>query len=51
MLEVTVANQQAMDKVQAIKHLHQAGYSERRIAKHFGISRKAVRYHLGRTGS
>ena len=49
--EGTVANQLAMDKAQAIKHLHQAGYSERRIAKQLGVSRKAVRYHLGRTGS
>ena len=40
-----------MDKVQAIKHLEQAGYSERRIAEQLGISRKAVRNHLGRNGS
>ena len=46
-----MARQLAMDKVQAIKHLHQAGYSERRIAEQLGISRKAVRHHLGRGGS
>jgi predicted transcriptional regulator len=46
-----MANQLAMDKVQAIKHLEQAGYSERRIAEQLGISRKAVRNHLGRNGS
>ncbi len=43
-----MANQLAMDKVQAVKHLEQAGYSERRIARQLGISRKAVRRHLGR---
>jgi len=41
-----VANQLAMDKVQAIKHLRQAGLSERKIAEQLGISRKAVRRHL-----
>jgi predicted XRE-type DNA-binding protein len=45
------ANQLAMDKVQAIKHLEQAGFSERRIAEQLGISRKAVRHHLGRSTS
>lgn len=47
----TVVRQLAMDKVQAIKHLEQAGYSERRIAEQLGISRKAVRNHLGRNSS
>ncbi len=46
-----MARQLAMDKVLAIKHLEQAGYSERRIAEQLGVSRKAVRNHLGRTGS
>lgn len=49
--ESTVSNQLAMDKALAIKHLQQAGYSERRIAEQLGISRKAVRHHLGRFGS
>lgn len=49
--ESTVARQLAMDKVQAIKDLHQAGYSERKIAEQLHISRKAVRHHLGRNGS
>lgn len=40
-----------MDKALAIRHLQQAGYSERKIAEQLGVSRKAVRYHLGRTGS
>ena len=40
-----------MDKVLAIKHLEQSGYSERRIAEQLGVSRKAVRNHLGRNGS
>ncbi|MFO1064309.1 MAG: hypothetical protein U0892_10640 [Pirellulales bacterium] len=35
----------------AIKDLHQAGYSERKIAEQLHISRKAVRHHLGRNGS
>ena len=39
-----------MDKVLAIKHLHAAGYSERRIAEQLQVSRKAVRRHLGRGG-
>ena len=43
-----MANQLAMDKVQAVKHLGHLGYSERRIAEQLGISRKAVRNHLGR---
>ncbi|MBM3965377.1 MAG: IS21 family transposase [Planctomycetes bacterium] len=43
-----MANQLAMDKVQAVKHLAQSGFSERRIAEQLGISRKAVRHHLGR---
>src|SRR5262245_25884881 len=43
-----MANQLAMDKVQAIKSLEAAGLSERLIASTLGISRKAVRRHLGR---
>lgn len=46
-----MARQLAMDKVLAIKHLEQSGYSERRIAEQLGVSRKAVRNHLGRNGS
>ncbi len=46
-----MARQLAMDKVLTIKHLEQAGYSERRIAEQLGVSRKAVRNHLGRKGS
>lgn len=46
-----VVRQLGMDKALAIKHLAQAGYSERKIAEQLGISRKAVRYHLGRNGS
>jgi transposase len=37
-----------MDKVHAIKTLRAQGISERQIAKTLGISRKAVRRHLGR---
>jgi transposase len=43
-----MANQLGMDKVQAIKNLQATGMSERRIANTLGISRKAVRRHLGR---
>ncbi|HEX7375962.1 MAG TPA: hypothetical protein VF278_02565 [Pirellulales bacterium] len=43
-----MANQLAMDKVQAIKGLEEAGLSERQIAATLSISRKAVRRHLGR---
>lgn len=43
-----MANQLAMDKVQAIKSLHATGMSERQIARTLAISRKAVRRHLGR---
>lgn len=43
-----MANQLAMDKVQAIKSLRATGMSQRRIAKTLGISRKAVLRHLGR---
>ena len=42
-----MANQLAMDKVQAIKSLRASGMTERRIARTLGISRKAVRRHLG----
>ncbi len=38
-----------MDKVHAVKHLAQLGYSERRISDQLGISRTAVRNHSGRT--
>ena len=46
-----MANQLGMDKVQAIKSLHAAGMSERRIASTLGVSRKAVRRHLGRSAA
>jgi transposase len=46
-----MANQLAMDKVQAIKSLEAAGMSERRIARTLSISRKAVRRHLARNPS
>lgn len=41
-----MSNQLAMDKSQAIHHLHHSGYSERKIARTLGISRNAVRRHL-----
>lgn len=43
-----MANQLAMDKSQSIKSLAATGMSERRIARTLGVSRKAVRQHLGR---
>jgi len=43
-----MANRLAMDKSQAIKSLAATGMSERRIARTLGVSRKAVRQHLGR---
>src|SRR5512134_3108069 len=43
-----MANQLAMDKVQAIQSLRASGMTERRIARTLGISRKAVRRHLER---
>ncbi len=43
-----MANRLAMDKVHAISSLRAQGMSERRIAEALGISRKAVRRHLGR---
>src|SRR4029077_3310116 len=43
-----MANQLAMDKSQSIKSLAATGMSERRIARALGVSRKAVRQHLGR---
>ena len=46
-----MANQLAMDKVQAIHSLRATGMSERRIAKTLAISRKAVRRHLRPSGS
>jgi transposase len=46
-----MANQLAMDKVQAIKSLEAAGLSERKIAEALSISRKAVRRHLARGAS
>ena len=46
-----MANRLAMDKVHAIKSLHAQGMSERRIAEAVGVSRKAVRRHLGRVRS
>jgi transposase len=46
-----MANQLAMDKVQAIKNLRAGGMTERRIARTLGISRKSVRRHLGQDPS
>jgi transposase len=46
-----MANRLAMDKSQAIKSLATSGMSERRIARTLGVSRKAVRQHLGRVSS
>ncbi|MFO0904509.1 MAG: IS21 family transposase [Pirellulales bacterium] len=46
-----MAHRLAMHKVQAIKSLEAAGMSERRIAQTLGVSRKAVRRHLGRGNS
>jgi transposase len=46
-----MANQLAMDKVQAIKSLEAAGLSERQIARTLSVSRKAVRRYLGRNRS
>src|SRR5579872_4972479 len=43
-----MANRLAMDKSQSIKSLAATGMSERRIARTLGVSRKAVRQHLGR---
>ena len=43
-----MANRLAMDKVRAIQTLASNGRSERQIARALGISRKAVRRHLGR---
>ena len=43
-----MANRLAMDKSQAIKSLAASGMSERGIARTLGVSRKAVRQHLGR---
>lgn len=42
-----MANRLAMDKSQAIKSLAATGMSQRRIARTLGVSRKAVRQHLG----
>jgi hypothetical protein len=44
----TVVNQLAMNRVQAVKYLEQLGYFELSIADQLGISRTAVRNHLGR---
>ena len=46
-----MSNQLAMEKLLAIQNLASRGMSERRIAATLGISRKAVRRHLGRDGS
>jgi hypothetical protein len=46
-----MANQLAMDKVQAIKSLRASGMTNRRFARTLGVSRKAGRRHLGREPS
>lgn len=46
-----MSNRLAMDKVLAINSLASKGMSERQIAATLGVSRKAVRRHLGRDGS
>jgi hypothetical protein len=46
-----MANRLAMHKSQGILWLAAAGHSERQIAKTLGVSRGAVRRHLGRDGS
>ena len=46
-----MANRLAMHKSQGIQSLAAAGHSERQIAKTVGVSRGAVRRHLGRDGS
>jgi transposase len=45
-----MAYQLGMDKTLSIKQLRQSGMSERRIAEALGISRNAVRRHLGENG-
>jgi hypothetical protein len=46
-----MANRLAMLKSQGIQSLAAAGHSERAIAEALGVSRGAVRRHLGREGS
>ena len=46
-----MANQLGMDKSLAIRQLHAAGYSKRRIARTLGVSRGAVSRHLDETVS
>jgi DNA-binding CsgD family transcriptional regulator len=46
-----MANRLAMHKSQGILSLAAAGHSERQIAETLGVSRGAVRRHLGRDGS
>jgi transposase len=46
-----MANRLAMHKSQGILSLAAAGHSERQIAEAVGVSRGAVRRHLGRDGS
>ena len=46
-----MANRLSMDKSLAVMQLSASGYSERRIAETTGISRGAVRRHLGRHSS
>ncbi len=41
-----MSNHLSVDKVQSILHLHQQGWSQRRIATRLGVDRKAVRRHL-----
>ena len=46
-----MSNQLGMDKLRAIRQLHAAGYSKRRIARTLGVSRGAVSRHLDKIGS
>lgn len=44
------AYQLGMDKTLSIKQLHQSGMSERKISEALGVSRNAIRRHLGENG-
>ena len=46
-----MAYQLGMDKTFAIRQLRQGGMSERQIAETLGVSRNAVRRHLGQNGA